>query len=92
MSPAASDLIGRRRLQDLPRVHDHDAIGDLQQQRQVVGDEQHREPEPILELHDLAQDLALHHHVEPRRRLVHDHYFGLDGQRHRDHHALPHAA
>ena len=41
---------------------------------------------------DLLQDLALHDDVERGRRLVHDHELGLERERHRDDHALPHAA
>ena len=85
-------ICSRDRLDDLPRVHDHHPVGDLEQQRQVVGDEQDREPESVLELEDLGQDLALDDHVERGRRLVHDHDLGLDRERHRDHHALAHAA
>ena len=74
------------------RVHDRDPVGQLEQQRQVVGDEQDREVEPLLELHDLRQDVPLHHHVERGGRLVHDDDLGVGGQRHGDHHPLPHAA
>ncbi len=38
------------------------------------------------------EDLRLHGHVERGRRLVGDQQLGLVGQRHRDHHALAHAA
>ncbi len=80
-----------RQLDDLARVHDRDPVGDLDQQRQIVGDEQNREAALALELLDLLQDLALDDDVESRRRLVHDHELRLEGERHRDDHALPHA-
>ena len=38
------------------------------------------------------EDLALHDDVERRRRLVHDHELRVDGERHRDHDPLAHAA
>ena len=38
------------------------------------------------------EDLALHEHVERGGRLVHDHHLRLEGERHRDHDALAHAA
>ena len=41
---------------------------------------------------DQPQDLRLHRDVERGRRLVGDQHVGLQCQRHRDHHALPHAA
>ena len=49
-------------------------------------------PSSRLQLADLLQDLALHDHVERGRRLVHDHELGPQGERHRDHDALAHAA
>ena len=79
-------------LDDLARVHDRDAVRELEEQRQVVRDEQHREAELGLQLADLLQDLALDDDVERGRRLVHDHELGPERERHRDHHALPHAA
>ena len=38
------------------------------------------------------EDLGLHGDVERRRRLVGDQHLGVVGDRHRDHHALAHAA
>ena len=52
----------------------------------------HREAEALLEHLELLQDLALHDHVEGRRRLVHHDQLGLERKRHCDHDALPHAA
>ena len=49
-------------------------------------------PSRSLQLDDLGQDLALDDDVERGRRLVHDHDLGLGRERHRDHHALAHAA
>ena len=83
---------GRRRLDDLARVHDRDPVCELEQQRQVVRDEEHGEPKLALERLDLLQDLALHDDVERGRRLVHDDQLGLERERHRDDHALAHAA
>ena len=49
-------------------------------------------PNLLAQLDQLGQDLPLHHHVERRGRLVHDDDLRLEGERHRDHHALAHAA
>ncbi len=49
-------------------------------------------PVRVLDLLDQVQDLALDRHVEGRGRLVRDQQLRPAGQRHRDHHALPHAA
>ena len=62
------------------------------QQREVVRDEEHREAEVALQILDLLEDLALHDDVERGRRLVHDQELGLERERHRDDHALAHAA
>ena len=55
-------------------------------------DEQHREPELLLEILDLLQDLPLHDDVERGRRLVHDHELRVERERHGDDDALAHAA
>ena len=86
------EALGRRGLDDLSCVHDRDPVCELEQQREVVRDEEHGEPEVPLERLHLLQDLALHHDVERRRRLVHDDELRLEGERHRDDHALAHAA
>ena len=86
------ELLRLGQLDDLARVHDRDPVGELEQQRQVVRDEQHREAELALQLLELLQDLALDDDVERGRRLVHDHELRLERERHRDDHALTHAA
>ena len=55
-------------------------------------DEEDREAEVALERLDLLEDLALHDDVERGRRLVHDDQLRLERERHRDDHALAHAA
>ena len=50
------------------------------------------EPKSRAELADQRQDLRLDRHVERRRRLVRDQQVGVARERHRDHHALAHAA
>ena len=84
--------VGRGQLGNLTRVHDGDACRELHQQREVVGDEQNGEAELVLQVLDLLQDVALHHHVERCRRLVHDHELGVEGHGHGDDGALAHAA
>ena len=62
-----------------PGVHDRDAVGELDHQREVVRDEEDREAQLLLQLLDLLHDILLHHHVERRGRLVHDHQRRLAG-------------
>ncbi len=62
----------RRLFDDLARVHDRDAVGELEQQREVVRDEEDGEAELVLELPYLLEDLTLDDDVERGRGLVHD--------------------
>ena len=57
-----------------------------------MGDQHDRHAELRLHLAQQVEDLRLDRHVERGRRLVGDQQFGAAGQRHRDHHALAHAA
>jgi hypothetical protein len=51
--------------------HDH-AVGDLADQAEVVGDEQHRHLVLLLQPRDQVHDLLLDRHVQRRGRLVGD--------------------
>ena len=75
-------------LHDGTRVHDREAVADLDEHREVVGDEEHREDEAVLQVLQQPEHLRLHHHVERGRRLVGDDDLRVAGERHRDHHAL----
>ena len=88
MSGLVEDRLGRTLLDDLTRVHDRDPVRDLDQDREVVGDEEHRESELSLETLQEVQHLRLHHHIECRRGFVGDHERRVTRERHRDHHAL----
>ena len=52
-------------------------LADGRERREVVGDEDHRQPEVALELLEQLEHLGLHHHVERRGRLVGDQQAGL---------------
>jgi ABC-type dipeptide/oligopeptide/nickel transport system ATPase subunit len=65
---------------------------DLGDHPEIVGDHDHRHPELLAEALDQAQDLRLGGHVEGGGRLVGDQQLRVVGERHRDHHPLPHAA
>ena len=73
-------------------VHHHHAVGDVGDDAEVVGDQDDRGPEPARELAQQVEDPRLDRHVERRRRLVGDQHLRVAGERHRDHHALPHPA
>ena len=82
-----------RRLLDLPAgVHDEHAVGDVGDDAEVVRDQDDRRPEPLADVAHQVEDPRLDRHVERGRRLVGDQDLRVAGERHRDHHALAHAA
>ena len=57
-----------------------------------MGDEHHRRPGlPLQPVHQ-GEDLGLDRHIQRRRGLIRDQQLRLTGQRHGNHHPLPHAA
>jgi hypothetical protein len=73
-------------------VHHGHAVGDASHDAEVVGDQHHRHVLVALQLGEQREDLRLDRHVERRGRLVGDQHHRVAGERHRDHHALAHAA
>ena len=57
-----------------------------------MGDQHDGGAQAVAQVAQQGQDLRLHGDVERRRRLVGDEKLRIAGQRHRDHHALPHPA
>ena len=49
-------VLRRPELGYLRRVHDHQAVGEVADQRHVVGDEDDGEPQPFLKLLDLHHE------------------------------------
>ncbi len=86
------DLLGRAVLDDFAGVHDRQAVADLEQEREVMGNEDDAEADLVSEALDLVKDLLLDHDVKRGGRLVHDDDLGLQGQGHRDDHSLAHPA
>ncbi len=62
-------------LHDSPEIHDRDAIADVADHREIMADEEHREPEALAQAHDQVDDLGLDRDVESRHRLVRDDEF-----------------
>ena len=56
----------------MAEVHDRDAVRDLPDDREVVGDEEVGDPELALEVPEQVEDLGLDRDVERRDRLVAD--------------------
>jgi hypothetical protein len=86
------ELVHGPLLGHLAGVHDDDVVRDLGNDPEVVGDHDDRGLELLLQGPHQPEDLCLRRHVERRGRLVRDQQVGLVDQRHRDHHALAHAA
>src|SRR5215467_2561617 len=74
------DLIPLRDLDDVAQVHHRHPIADVPYHRQIVGDEQVRQVELLLELLQQVDDLGLDGHVQRRHRLVTHNKLGVDGQ------------
>src|SRR5215475_5063291 len=83
------DLVPLRDLDDVAQVHHRHPIADVPYHRQIVGDEQVRQVELLLQLLQQVDDLGLNGHVQRRHRLVTHNKLGVDGQRAGHPDALP---
>src|SRR5215212_542762 len=54
------DLLGRAQLDHLAEVHDGDAVGQRPGEGQVVGDQDQRHADLVLELYEELEDLTPH--------------------------------
>ena len=88
MERVAEKLQGRRRLHDLPEVHDRDAVADVLHHRQVVGDEKIGELHGLLEFLQQVQYLGLDGYVKGGDGLVADDEARRQGERPGDAHPL----
>ena len=86
------DVVPRPDLDDLAEVHHRDVVGDVPHDREVVRDEDVRQPEVVLQRLEQVHDLRLDRHVERRHRLVEDDQLRVQRERARDADALPLAA
>src|SRR5437763_17186384 len=77
------------RLDDLSEVHDGDPIAQVFHDGEVVGDEQIREIELLLQVLEQVQNLRLNRDIERRDWLVGDDETGAKRERARDSDSLP---
>ena len=84
----AEQLRRGRLLHDLALVHDDDTVGEIGDDTHVVGDQDDRGTELVAAPAQQVENLRLHRHVERRGGLVGDDQFGIERERHSDHHAL----
>ena len=83
---------GRALFHDPAMLHHGDVVADLRGDAQIVGDEQQRDAEPVLDFVEQFQHLRLHRDVERRDRFVRDQHVGIERQRARNRDALALAA
>ena len=79
-------------LHDPPQVHHRHPVRELLHRRQVVGDEQQRQPQPLPQVRQQGQDLPPDRDVERRHRLVGHQQLRPRRQGAGDPHPLPLAA
>src|SRR5882757_8172832 len=85
-------LRNRRLFNDPSRIHDHDALGELRNDTEVVRDQHHRHAELLAQLAQKLEDLGLDRDVERRRRLIRDQKTRPARDGHRNHDPLAHTA
>ncbi len=86
------EILGRRGLDDIARVHHVDPLGHAGDDAEVVGDEDQCRAGVRRQAPQQLEHLGLDRDVEGGRRLVGDHQLRLEGQGHRDHDPLAHPA
>ena len=92
-------MLGRREhaldvalLDDAALLHHAHPLRNFTHDAEIVGDEEERHAEPLLNVLQQRDDLRLHGDVERRRRFVGDEQIGFVGERHGDHYPLALAA
>ena len=73
-------LLVVRELDDVAEIHHRDAVGDVADDGEVVGDEEVGQPELVLEFAHRVQHLGLDRDVERARGFVTDDEVRVDGQ------------
>ncbi len=86
------DRVAVADLDDASGIHDGDALRDVADDREVVGDEEIGQAELALQVREQVDDLRAHRDVERRDRLVGNDEFRRDRERARDPDALALAA
>ena len=92
MARRGEQLLHRRALHHLAGVHHHNRIHEVGDHAQVVGDQDDRGAQLLLQPPHQVENLRLYRHVQRGGRLIGDQQLGMAGQRHGDHRALAHAA
>ena len=88
MTGFAKERVDRGDFHHTARVHHSDAIRELGQHREIVGDVHHRHAQAAAKRREEVDDLFLGSDIEPGGRLVQHHQGGVAAKRHRNAHAL----
>ena len=86
------EVVDRRLLGLAAGIEHEHTVGEVGDDPEVVGDHDDRRPQGVADLAHQVEDPRLGGQIERGRRLVGDQQLGVTGDRHRDHHTLPHAA
>ncbi|KFJ60193.1 hypothetical protein DK59_3082 [Brucella abortus bv. 4 str. 292] len=73
---------------DAAKIHDGNGVRDMAHNRQVMGNENIRCPEPLLNILKEIQDTGLNGNIERRDGLIQHHDLRIEGQGTRNHYAL----
>src|ERR1700730_8375477 len=92
MERSLEHLCGTALLDDLARIHDHDAIADIGNHADVVSYQYQGECEAFLQVDERVQYLALHDNIKGGDRLIRDKQFRLQRERQGNINTLAHAA
>ena len=89
MPGVREEVFRGRPFHDPSQVHHRDLVAEVAHHAQVVGDEEHRQPQGGPQVEQELQDLGLDRHVERGEGLIGDQQLGLHRQRPRDADPLP---
>lgn len=88
MTGVSKQRRGRIVLLHLAVLHHIDIVGELPDNRQIMGDEDHRHAKPLLQIANEIENLCLHGHVERRGRLISNQHVRVVGESHGNHDTL----
>ena len=88
MQRTVEEFVRIRELDDAAEVHDRDPVADVLHDGKIVGDEQIREFEFLLQVYQEVDDLRLDRDVESRNGFIADDETGIESERPRDGDAL----
>jgi hypothetical protein len=92
MTRDREDFIARALFDRLAEIHDHDLIGNVTNDGEIVADKEIGEIQPVDDVGQKVENLRLNGHIERRDRFIEHEYLRLEHQGARDGNALTLAA